>query len=72
LAIASHWRNSARAAVALAGDLAAVGITANIRGYTEAVFWAPKDAGGGRRSSGVRARTSRQPARRTIATRETG
>jgi peptide/nickel transport system substrate-binding protein len=46
LAIASHWRNSARAAVALAGDLAAAGITANIRGYTEAVFWAPKDAGG--------------------------
>jgi peptide/nickel transport system substrate-binding protein len=45
-AIASHWRDSARAAVALAGDLAAAGITANIRGYTEAVFWAPKDAGG--------------------------
>jgi hypothetical protein len=71
LAIASHWRNSARAAVALAGDLAAVGITANIRGYTEAVFWAPKDAGGTTKL-GVRARTSRQPARRTIATRETG
>ena len=46
LAIASHWRNNARAAVALAGDLAAAGITANIRGYTEAAFWAPKDAGG--------------------------
>jgi peptide/nickel transport system substrate-binding protein len=45
-AIAAHWRNSARVAIALAGDLAAVGITANIRSYSEAQFWAPKDAGG--------------------------
>ena len=45
-AIASHWRNSSNAAVALAADLAAAGITANIHGYSEAVFWGPKDAGG--------------------------
>jgi peptide/nickel transport system substrate-binding protein len=46
LAIASHWRDSGRAAVALAGDLAAAGIAVDVHGYTEAVFWAPKDAGG--------------------------
>ena len=45
-AIASHWRDSSRAAVALAADLAAAGITADIHGYAEAVFWGPKDAGG--------------------------
>jgi peptide/nickel transport system substrate-binding protein len=45
-AIASHWRNSSNAAVAVASDLAAAGIAANIRGYTEAVFWGPKEAGG--------------------------
>jgi peptide/nickel transport system substrate-binding protein len=46
LAIASHWRDSGRAAVALAGYLGAAGIAANIRSYTEVVFWGPKDAGG--------------------------
>jgi ABC-type transport system substrate-binding protein/thiol-disulfide isomerase/thioredoxin len=33
-AIASHWRNSSNAAVALQADLAAAGITANIHGYS--------------------------------------
>ena len=37
-AIASHWRNSARVAVALAADLAAAGITANIRGVYRSRF----------------------------------
>jgi peptide/nickel transport system substrate-binding protein len=46
LAIATHWRSSNNAAVVLAAQLAAAGITANIKGYTEAVFWGPKDAGG--------------------------
>lgn len=46
LAIATHWRNSGNAAVNITADLAAVGITAAIHGYTEAVFWGPKDAGG--------------------------
>jgi peptide/nickel transport system substrate-binding protein len=46
LAIATHWRNSANAAVSIVSDLAAVGITATIHGYTEDVFWGPKDAGG--------------------------
>jgi peptide/nickel transport system substrate-binding protein len=46
LAIASHWRNSSNVAVALAGELAAVGITAVIHGYAEAVFWGPKASGG--------------------------
>jgi peptide/nickel transport system substrate-binding protein len=45
-AIASHWRNSASAAVAIAADLSAVGITTNIRGYSEDLFWGPKSAGG--------------------------
>jgi peptide/nickel transport system substrate-binding protein len=45
-AIASHWRNSSRVAVALAADLAAAGVAANIHGYTEALFWGPKDSGG--------------------------
>jgi len=46
LAIAPHWRNSANAAVILQAEFARAGITANIRGYSEAVFWGPKDAGG--------------------------
>ncbi len=46
LAIASHWRNSASVAVALASDLEAVGVDAEIAGYSEAVFWGPKAAGG--------------------------
>jgi ABC-type transport system substrate-binding protein len=45
-AIASHWRNSSNVAVALASDLAAAGITADIHGFSEAVFWGPKEAGG--------------------------
>ena len=45
-AIAAHWRNSANAAVAIAADLAAVGITATIHSYSEGTFWGPKDAGG--------------------------
>lgn len=45
-AIASHWRKSGNAAVVVASDLAAAGVTANIRGYTEAVFWGPKNGGG--------------------------
>jgi peptide/nickel transport system substrate-binding protein len=46
LAIASEWRNSASAAVQIAAQLAAVGVTARIRAYTEAEFWGPKDRGG--------------------------
>ena len=45
-AIASDWRNSAGAAVQIASDLAAVGVTAHIQPYTEGEFWGPKDRGG--------------------------
>jgi peptide/nickel transport system substrate-binding protein len=46
LAIASNWRNSASAAVQLAADLRAAGLTVTIHPYTEAQFWGPKDRGG--------------------------
>jgi peptide/nickel transport system substrate-binding protein len=46
LAIATNWRNSPGVAVALAADLATVGVSATIHGYTEAVFWGPKESGG--------------------------
>ena len=46
LAIASAWRNSASAAVQIASQLEAAGVTVNIRSYTEAEFWGPKDRGG--------------------------
>ena len=46
LAIAGEWRNSANAAVQIASNLAAIGVTAHIRSYTEAEFWGPKDRGG--------------------------
>jgi peptide/nickel transport system substrate-binding protein len=46
LAIAGDWRNSAAAAVQLAGNLAAAGLTATIHSYSEAQFWGPKDRGG--------------------------
>jgi peptide/nickel transport system substrate-binding protein len=46
LAIAAGWRNSASVAVQMASQLAAVGVTAHIRSYTEAEFWGPKDRGG--------------------------
>jgi len=45
-AIASNWRNSSNVAVSVASDLAAVGVTAAIHGYSEAVFWGPKETGG--------------------------
>jgi peptide/nickel transport system substrate-binding protein len=46
LAIASAWRNSASAAVQIASQLDAAGVTVHIRSYTEAEFWGPKDRGG--------------------------
>jgi peptide/nickel transport system substrate-binding protein len=46
LAIASAWRNSASAAVQIASQLEAAGLTVHIRSYTEAEFWGPKDRGG--------------------------
>jgi peptide/nickel transport system substrate-binding protein len=46
LAIASAWRNSASAAVQIASQLEAAGVTVHIRSYTEAEFWGPKDRGG--------------------------
>jgi peptide/nickel transport system substrate-binding protein len=46
LAIAGDWRNSASAAVQIAADLAAAGVDAQIRSYSEATFWGPKDRGG--------------------------
>ena len=46
LAIASAWRNSAGAAVQIASQLEAAGMTVHIRSYTEAEFWGPKDRGG--------------------------
>ena len=46
LAIAGDWRNSAAAAVQIAANLAAAGVTATIHTYTEAQFWGPKDRGG--------------------------
>jgi len=46
LAIAAAWRNSASAAVQIASELEAAGVTVHIRSYTEAEFWGPKDRGG--------------------------
>ncbi len=46
LAIASAWRNSASAAVQIASQLEAAGVTVHTRSYTEAEFWGPKDRGG--------------------------
>ena len=46
LAIAAAWRNSASAAVQIASQLEAAGVTVHIRSYTEAEFWGPKDRGG--------------------------
>jgi peptide/nickel transport system substrate-binding protein len=46
LAIASAWRNSASAAVQIASQLEAAGVTVHIRSYSEAEFWGPKDRGG--------------------------
>jgi peptide/nickel transport system substrate-binding protein len=46
LAIAGEWRNSANAAVQIAANLAAVGVTARIRSYSQAEFWGPKERGG--------------------------
>jgi len=45
-AIAGHWRNSSRAAVQIAADLARVGIDAQIHSYTEATFWGARESGG--------------------------
>jgi peptide/nickel transport system substrate-binding protein len=45
-AIASAWRDSQTAAVEIAGDLAAVGIDAQIHGYSEAQFWGGRESGG--------------------------
>lgn len=46
LAIANGWRNSANAAIQIASQLEAAGMTVHIRSYTEAEFWGPKDRGG--------------------------
>lgn len=46
LAIATAWRNSASAAVQIASQLQATGVTVHIRSYTEDEFWGPKDRGG--------------------------
>jgi peptide/nickel transport system substrate-binding protein len=46
LAIANGWRNSANAAVQIASQLEAAGMTVHIRSYTEAEFWGPKDRNG--------------------------
>jgi peptide/nickel transport system substrate-binding protein len=46
VAIAGGWRNSANAAVQIAAQLEAAGVTAHIHSYTEAEFWGPKDRGG--------------------------
>ena len=45
-AIAGQWRSSASAAVQIAAQLAAVGITANLHSYSTSAFWGPKSAGG--------------------------
>lgn len=45
-AIAGEWRNSASAAVQIAAQLAAVGVDARVRSYSQAEFWGPKDRGG--------------------------
>ena len=45
-AIAGAWRNSSSAAVQIASQLEAAGLTVHIRSYTEAEFWGPKDRGG--------------------------
>ncbi len=45
-AIASDWRNSAGAAVAIAAELTNAGFLPTIRGYSEAAFWGAKEAGG--------------------------
>ena len=46
LAIAGEWRNSANAAVLIAANLAAAGVTVRTRSYSEAQFWGPKESGG--------------------------
>jgi len=46
LAIAGDWRNSSAAAVQIAANLAAAGLTATIHSYGEAQFWGPRDRGG--------------------------
>jgi peptide/nickel transport system substrate-binding protein len=46
LAIANGWRNSANAAIQIASQLEAAGVSVRIRSYTEAEFWGPKDRGG--------------------------
>jgi len=46
LAIAGDWRNSSSAAVQIASNLAAAGLTASIHSYTEAQFWGPRESGG--------------------------
>jgi ABC-type transport system substrate-binding protein len=46
LAIAGDWRNSSAAAVQIAANLAAAGVTATIHSYSEAQFWGPRDRGG--------------------------
>ena len=55
-AIAGEWRNSANAAVQIAANLAAVGVTAQIHSYSEAEFWGPKDRGGILESGTLRSR----------------
>jgi peptide/nickel transport system substrate-binding protein len=46
LAIAGEWRNSANAAVLIAANLKAAGVTVETRSYSEAQFWGAKESGG--------------------------
>lgn len=46
LAIAGQWRSSASAAVQIAAQLAAVGVTARLHSYSTSAFWGAKSAGG--------------------------
>ena len=45
-AIAGQWRSSASAAVQIAAQLAAVGVTAHLHSYSTSAFWGAKSAGG--------------------------
>ncbi len=45
-AIAGQWRSSASAAVQIAAELAAVGVTATLHSYSASEFWGPKSSGG--------------------------
>ena len=46
LAYATGWRSSQTATVAIAAQLQAAGIEANLHGYPSGAFWGPKSSGG--------------------------